>query len=57
MGFGLVIVFIEHLQMVPIFFIIGTVGGGVQMGPLGTAATNGLLCQPQVITMMEKLVE
>jgi hypothetical protein len=31
-------------------------GVGVQLGPLGTAATNGLLCQPRVI-MMEKLVE
>jgi hypothetical protein len=30
---------------------------GVQLGPLGTAATNGLLCQPRVIMMMEKLVE
>jgi hypothetical protein len=36
---------------------IGVVGGGVQLGPLGTAAANGLLCQPRVITMMEKLVE
>jgi hypothetical protein len=27
------------------------------LGPLGTAATNGLLCQPRVIMMMEKLVE
>jgi hypothetical protein len=25
--------------------------------PLGTAATNGLLCQPRVIMMMEELVE
>jgi hypothetical protein len=32
------------------------VGGGTQ-GPLGTAATNVLLCQPRVIMMMEKLVE
>jgi hypothetical protein len=32
-------------------------GGGVQLGPLGTAVTNGLLCQPRVIMMMEKLVE
>jgi hypothetical protein len=32
------------------------VGGGIQ-GPLATAATNGLLCQPRVIMMMEKLVE
>jgi hypothetical protein len=39
-----------------IFFLIGIVGDGVQLGPLGTAATNGLLCQSQVI-MMEKLVE
>jgi hypothetical protein len=31
-------------------------GGGIQ-GPLGTAATNGLLCQPRVIMMMEKSVE
>jgi hypothetical protein len=28
----------------------------VQLGPLGTAATNGLLCQPRVIMMTEKLV-
>jgi hypothetical protein len=40
-----------------ISFLIGIVGGGVQLGPLGTAATNGLLCQPRVIMMMEKLVE
>jgi hypothetical protein len=33
------------------------VRGGVQLGPLGTEATNGLLCQPRVIMMMEKLVE
>jgi hypothetical protein len=32
------------------------VGGGVQLGPLGTAATNRL-CQPRVIMLMEKLVE
>jgi hypothetical protein len=38
-------------------FLIGLVGGGVQLGLLGTAATNGLLCQPRVIMMMEKLVE
>jgi hypothetical protein len=36
--------------------LIGIVGGEVQLGPLGTAATNGLLCHPRVI-MMEKLVE
>jgi hypothetical protein len=33
------------------------VGAGVQLGPLGTLATNGLLCQPRVIMMMEKLFE
>jgi hypothetical protein len=33
------------------------VGGGVQLGPLGIAATNVLLCQPRVIMMMEELVE
>jgi hypothetical protein len=32
-------------------------GGGVQLGPLDTAATSGLLCQPRVIMMMVKLVE
>jgi hypothetical protein len=40
------------------YFIIGIVGVGVQLGPLGTAATPiGLLCQPRVIMMMDKLVE
>jgi hypothetical protein len=33
------------------------VGGGVELGPLGTATTNGLLCQSRVIMMLEKLVE
>jgi hypothetical protein len=27
------------------------------LGPLDTAVTNGLLCQPRVIMMMEKLEE
>jgi hypothetical protein len=42
-----------------IAFLIGIVGwgGGVQLSPLGTAATNGLLWQPRVIMMMEKSVE
>jgi hypothetical protein len=40
-----------------ISFLDGIVGGGLQLGPLGTAATNGLLCQPRVIMTMEKLVE
>jgi hypothetical protein len=38
-------------------FLISMVRGGVQLGPLGTAATLGLLIQPRVIMMMEKLVE
>jgi hypothetical protein len=38
-------------------FLIGIVGGGVQLGPLGSAATNGLLCQPRMIMMMEKSME
>jgi hypothetical protein len=39
-------------------FLICIVGGGagVQLGPLGTAATIGLLCQPRVIMIMEKMV-
>jgi hypothetical protein len=40
-----------------VFFLICIVGGGVQLGPLTTAATSGLLCQPRVIMMMEKLME
>jgi hypothetical protein len=31
--------------------------GGSNQCPLDTAATNGQLCQPRVIMMMEKLVE
>jgi hypothetical protein len=38
-------------------FLIVIVGDAVQLGPLGMVATNGLLCQPQVIIMMEKMVE
>jgi hypothetical protein len=46
------------LQVSPDFMsLIGIVGGGVQLGALGTAATNGLLCQPRLIMMMDKLVE
>jgi hypothetical protein len=40
-----------------LFYLIGIVGCGLQLDPIGTAATNGLLCQPRVIMMMEKLVE
>jgi hypothetical protein len=39
------------------YFFIGIVGIGVQLGPLVTAKTNGLVCQPRLIIMMEKLVE
>jgi hypothetical protein len=38
-------------------FFIGIVGGGVQLGSLGTVATSGLLCPPRVIMMIETLVE
>jgi hypothetical protein len=44
-----------QLQIFFLFCIEGG-GGGIQ-GPLGTAATNGLLCPPRVIMIMEKLVE
>jgi hypothetical protein len=37
-------------------FLIGIVRGVIK-GPLGTEATNGLLCKPRVIMMMEELVE
>jgi hypothetical protein len=49
--------YIFQLTNLIVIFLIGIVGGGVQLGPLGTATTNGLLCQPRVIMMMEKLVE
>jgi hypothetical protein len=39
------------------FFLFGIVGGEVQLRPLGIAAINGLLCQPRLIMVMEKLVE
>jgi hypothetical protein len=37
------------IELLIIYFLIGFVGCGVQLGPLGTAATNVLLCQPRVI--------
>jgi hypothetical protein len=40
-----------------VIFLIGIVRSGVQLDPLGTAATTVLLCQPRVIMMMEKLVK
>jgi hypothetical protein len=39
------------------FFKLNLYSGGWNQGPLDTAATNGLLCQPRVIMMMEKSVE
>jgi hypothetical protein len=42
--------------MLFIFFNLFS-GGGWNQGPLDTAATNGLLCQPRVIMIMEKSVE
>jgi hypothetical protein len=45
---------IHHLSQIQVYcFFIGMVRGGVQLGPLGTAAAS----QPRVIMMMEKLVE
>jgi hypothetical protein len=38
-------------------FFFNLYNGGWNQGPLDTAATNGLLCQPRVIMMMEKSVE
>jgi hypothetical protein len=45
------------LQRNQYFFLIGIVGSEIHLGPLGTAATSGLLCQSRVIMMMDKLVE
>jgi hypothetical protein len=47
----------SHVRLQSVFFLIGIVVGGVQLGPLGTAATNGLLCQLRLIMTMENLVE
>jgi hypothetical protein len=35
-------------------FFFNLYSGRWNQGPLDTAATNGLLCQPRVIMMMEK---
>jgi hypothetical protein len=55
---SILIFLINHwpFYCVYVFFLIGIVGGGIQLGPLGTVANNGPLCQPRVI-MMEKLME
>jgi hypothetical protein len=39
-----------------IFFKV-VYGGWVHLGPLGSAITNGLLCQPRAIMLMQKTVE
>jgi hypothetical protein len=39
------------------YFFIGILGGGVQFGSLGTAATNKPIVPPRVIMMMDKLVK
>jgi hypothetical protein len=39
------------------FVFIRKVGGGGQLGPLGTSATNWPIVPPQVILRMENLVE
>jgi hypothetical protein len=39
------------------YFNFNFYSGGWNQGPLDTAATNGLLCQPRVIMMIEKSVE
>jgi hypothetical protein len=38
-------------------FFLNLRSGGWNQGPLDTAATNGLLCQPRVIMIIEKSVE
>jgi hypothetical protein len=38
--YGVIITFIDFPRTTLLFFLIGIVGGGVQLGPLGTAATN-----------------
>jgi hypothetical protein len=45
---------VENATYIFLFYLYS---GGWNQGPLDTAATNGLLCQPLVIMMMEKLVE
>jgi hypothetical protein len=47
----------SHKPHNPCFFLIGVVGGGVQLVPLGTAATNRPIVLARVNMMMEKLVE
>jgi hypothetical protein len=47
---------LRHFLIPFLIFLIYIVVGGIQ-GPLDTAATNGLFCQPRVIMMMEKSVE
>jgi hypothetical protein len=47
---------LSHFDL--LFFLIGIVwGGGIQLGPLGTAATNTPIVPARVIMIVEKLVE
>jgi hypothetical protein len=43
-------------MLVPVFFLICTVGGGINVHST-LRPLNGLLCQPLVIMIMEKSVE
>jgi hypothetical protein len=53
-----VCVFTIMVLLIQFNLLISIMGGGVQLDPLGTAATKvDLLYQPRVIMMMEKLVE
>jgi hypothetical protein len=49
-------IFVEDHKL-RIKFFLNLHSGGWNQGPLDTAATNGLLCQPRVIMIMEKSVE
>jgi hypothetical protein len=40
-----------------LIFLIRLVGGGVQLGPLGTAVTDWPIVPASMIMMMENLVE
>jgi hypothetical protein len=50
------ITFTQAKQISLIYFIIIIVSG-VRLNPLGTAATTGLLYQPQMMVIVEKLVK
>jgi hypothetical protein len=48
---------VRPLHQCSFFFLIGIVGGGFQLGPLGTVVTNRPIVPAPVIMMMKKLVE